>query len=195
MKQLSFILLSFFLSATARAEGLSLQSEVDEQKSFVAVSIENAQFALPGGTITGLGGKIEYTRFISPKFSIDPYFSMAFGSTGGVSSTFTGFGAYVNYALLGECCAANRSVKVEGRALISEVTKETNTLRIGAGFDQVFLNGEKAVYPSSGLGIAASYDFGLFSRRFRVAVRSSFMTANQTQIQALFLSGGIVFPF
>ncbi len=194
MKLLSF-LIALLISSSAYAEGLELKADDDEQKSAVTVSFESAQFALPGGSITGMGGKIEYTRYVTPRISIDPFFAMAFGTTGGVSSTFTGFGGYVNYTLVGDCCTTKRLVSIEGRSLVSDEKPRTQLLRVGVGFDQVFLNGDKAVYPASGIGAGASYDFSLFGRGLRLAARTSFMTANQQSIQAVFVSAGLLFPF
>lgn len=193
MKLLSLLLL--FVSSNAFAEGVELQTTLDDQKSAVTVSGEMAQFKLPGGTISGMGGKIEYSRYLTKRISIDPFFAMAFGAQGGVSSTFTGFGGYVNYTLLGDCCASSKSITLEGRSLVNEVKPRTSLLRVGLGFDQVFLNGDKAVYPASGLGAGASYEFPIFGFNLRLAARTSFMTANSQAIQAFFFSAGLNFPF
>lgn len=193
MKLLSLLLL--FFSSAAFAEGVELQTNIDDEKRAVTVSFEMAQFALPAGTISGMGGKVEYTHYLTKKISIDPFFAMAFGTQGGVSSTFTGFGGYVNYSLLGDCCSSKKAIAIEGRALVTEEKPRTSLLRVGLGFDQVFLNGDKAVYPASGLGAGASYEFPLLGFNFRLAARTSFMTANSQSIQALFFGAGINFPF
>lgn len=193
MKQLSFLLLLLF-AFRAGAEGLSLETSTEEKTSFLAFSLDYGRFTLPEGSIVGYGGQLDFTHFFSSSISVDAYFSSALGNDGGISSTFTGFGGYINYLVLGQCCSARHTVSVAGFPTVTETEKLGNLLQLGVGVDQYFLNGTQSVYPASGLGIQASYDFNLIGKRLRVAGRDSFMTANKVKVQGLFFSVGLVFP-
>lgn len=192
MRLLKALVIILFCSH-AGAEGLSLGSSYDEKNSLLVFSGEYNSFVLPTGSLTGFGPKLNFNHFFSEKMAIDTYFSTAFGSDAGVQSSFTGMGAYLTYAVLGTCCSSSKTVTVGGFPTITERTELGNLLQVGVGVDQAFLNGSQNVYPSSGLGVSASYDFGLFSYRFRAALRTSMMTANKMKNQGLFLGFGLIF--
>ncbi len=192
MKLLKVLLLILFCGR-AGAQGLSLQTTNDDRKSLLVVSGEYISFTLPTGRLSGFGAKLNFNHFFTEDIAVDTYFSTAFGSDNGVQSSFTGLGGYLTYAVLGRCCSSSKTVTVGGFPTITETTELENLLQVGFGFDQFFLNGSQNVYPSSGLGVSASYDFGMFSKRFRVSAKTSMMTANKLKNTGVFLGVGMLF--
>lgn len=193
MKLLKALVL-ILICSRAGAQGLSLQSSTEERRSLLVISGEYNSFTLPTGSLTGFGAKLNFNHFFTDSVAVDTYFSTAFGSDGGVQSSFTGMGAYLTYAVLGSCCSANKTVTVSGFPTITEKTELSNLLQVGIGVDQFFMNGSQNVYPSSGVGLSLSYDFGMLDRHFRVSTRASMMTASRMKNQGLFLGLGILFP-
>lgn len=191
MKRLSWFVLTLGISSTASA--MDMRLDETQNRSFLSASGEYSQFNLDegAGKIAGSGLKIDFTHAFSEKTSLEMYLASALNTSGG--SSFTGLGGYMFYNIFGNCCVSQRVVYIDGKPLISESSRKGQSLQVGAGLDQFFLNGSKSVYSSSGVGVAAVYQFALFNYNFKAEARQSQMTAGKTKIQGSFFSLGLTF--
>jgi len=163
------------------------------KKSFLGISGEFAQFKLDGAAISGSGLKVDFSHAIQDKYSLDIYLSSAVNSAGNVQVSFTGLGGYAFYNIFGNCCQENRVIYIDGKPLVTENVEKESSLQVGIGLDQYFLNGTKTVYSTSGLGIAANYQFKMFQHNFKIEVRHSQMATGQNKITGDFFSLGMIF--
>lgn len=181
----------FLVSLHSSAWAMDMEVEESRTRSFLAVSGEGSQFTLEEGALSGSGVKVGFANSFTEKTTLGVFLSSALNTSGGAS--FTGLGGYVYYTLLGDCCTTVRKLQVDGRTLVTESSEGGQSLQVGFGLDQFFLNGSKSVYSSSGLGASLAYQFSLWSYRFKAEARHSQMTAGQNKIQGNFFSLGMVF--
>ncbi len=194
MKRHNLITLIFiFLTFSSFVKAGDVTVEKKTTTSFIGASLDFTQMTLKGGSITGNGFRINFDHYFSPKMAVEVYLSTAINTDTNVSNSFTGIGGYGYYTLLGNCCDLKKVVSHEGVPILVEKNEHKNSLQVGAGIDQFFLNGTKSVYSISGLGVGANYHFPLFGYHFKAYLRYSMMSANKTSVTGIFLGLGINF--
>lgn len=184
-------LISWFVSINASA--LEIKTETSTSSNYLSASGEFAQFTLPEGYIRGDGLRVDFMHYFSNKMSFDAFLGSAVNSQSSVSSSFTGLGGYFYYTAFGNCCAMKKTISSGGAPILIETQAKKNSVSVGVGLDQFFLNGTAAVYSVSGLGVGAKYQFNLFNYNFETAARYSMMSASGVSIKGLFVSAGVVF--
>ena len=190
-----FFLCIFFFQISGFAENnFSLRKEEVIKNSFIIGSGQFSRFSTDEGSIQGSGVKASYFHVFNKQIALDIFFSTALSGSKNVSNSFTGLGAYVYYNLLGDCCDTNQKTFVDERQQILDFTQANNTLFLGAGVDQYYLNGAKTIYSASGLGLAVKYQFSLFNWRWETTGQYSLLNSGSTKLNGLMLSAGIVFP-
>lgn len=192
MRLKAFIFLSLL---TSSSWALDLKSEVKESKSQISPSLEISQFSISEGTLTGTGGKIDFSHNFTKGMNVELYFSTALTAKGSsLQSSFTGLGGYIFYSLWGDCCDLRKTHSIDGVSIITETVESKNSLEIGVGLDQFFLNGSKAVYSSSGFGVGMNYRFRLFDYNLKFSTKYSMLTANNVAASGIFFGLGMIFP-
>jgi|GEM_PF-2648149 len=187
------ILLSFqigFMSSQAKAWDLRTSQEQDENS--LAISGEMSQFALSGGSISGEGVRLDFNHSFQQNFSAEVFLSTALNTT--AASSFTGFGGYALYNLFGTGLAKQQATSLDGVPLIRESEEQASIVQVGLGLNQYLLNGSKGVYSSSGVGVVGNYIFKAFKYNLKASAKYSALVSDNTAVQGLFLSLGIVFP-
>lgn len=174
-------------------ESLTIKESV--QRSHLSVTAEMGVFKLGKETLETQGAQIQYAYSLFDSVRIETFVATAFSGGDDVSSSFFGFGAYGMYGVMGECCRARRSIDLNARTLVMEESAETLSLLIGAGVDQLFLNGSAGVYSSSGLGVAGSMIYPFKTWSLRVNAKQSFLSAGGESITATFVGAGAAFSF
>ena len=92
--------LFFLFSLQARAEVLVLNQTV--QRSRVSLVGEFSQLTVEGQAIQGQGLALQYDYGFSDRLILEGFISTSLSNEGsGMQSSFTGFGGYALYALLG----------------------------------------------------------------------------------------------
>lgn len=181
----------FFLSLPSLVLALDLQVEETHSRSNLSASGEFSQFTLQEGSLAGSGVKLGFANAMSPQTTLGVYLASALNTNGGAS--FTGLGGYLYYNLLGNCCTSVRKLLVDGRPYLTESTERGQSLQVGLGLDQFFLNGSRSVYSASGLGASLTYQFAILSYNLKAEARHSQLTAGQNKIQGNFFSLGLLF--
>ncbi len=184
MKLLSLAVILLLFASPAFA--VDIVTEIKETKNYLSAGLEYAQFSLGSGSITGSAIRVDFTHYFSNNYSIEMFITSAVNAS--TSSSFTTLGGYFYYTLTGDCCSFNKIISLDGAPIVMESTNKKNSLKVGLGIDQVFLNGSKSVYSISGLGFGAEYDFKMFNKLFKAASRYSVMSSNNNSIQGLFFS-------
>jgi hypothetical protein len=190
MRARLILFLLFFLSLQAKA--WDLRTSLNQQENSLAVSGEMSQFSLSGGSISGQGIRLDFNHSFQQNYSAEIFLSTALSSTG--ASSFTGYGGYGFYDLWVTGHARHQVTAIDGVPVLQESEEQSQVLQVGLGLNQYLLNGSKGVYSSSGFGVAANYIFRLSKYNIKTSGRYSSLISNNTSVQALSLSIGIVFP-
>ena len=197
MRLLSPIFLSgiiFLLSLTSTAADLDFQTQQTDIRSFIALGLDNSTFDVNGAQIKGFGGKIDFSHYLSDKVNLQVFISSAINQQNSVASSFTGFGGYLFYSVLGSCCKSKKLTSVSGAPVISENRPQENTLNVGAGIDQYMLYGTSSVYPASGLGFSGNYIFNALNLRWKIEGRFSNLSIGSTIVKGTSFGFGVVIP-
>ncbi len=190
-----FLLLGIFFQMACYAENnFSLNKETEIQNSFLIGSGQFSRFTTDEGSIQGTGLKASYFHIFKKQIALDVFFSTALSGSKNVSNSFTGLGAYVFYNLLGNCCNTTEKTYIDGRLHITDSVTANNSLFVGLGVDQYYLNGAKTVYSASGIGLGIKYQFSLFSFRWEASGQYSLLNSGSTKLSGLSVAGGIIFP-
>lgn len=172
---------------SAQAFAVDVLTQTVETRNYLSAGMEMAQFSLDnGGKISGTTIHIDFTHYFNNKFGMEVSLSSAINASAATASSFTTIGGYGYYTVFGDCCSLNKIVTMDGIPILIESTNKRNSLKVGAGIDQVFLNGSKSVYSISGLGLGLQYDFKLFNRLFKASGRYSMMSSNNMDITGMF---------
>ncbi len=182
---LTFI--SVFISTQAYA--VDVLTQTVETRNYLSAGMEYATFNLEnGGKIAGTSIHADFTHYFNNRFGAEISLASAFNASSATASSFTTIGGYVHYTIFGDCCSLNKIITLDGAPIVIESTNKRNSLKVGVGIDQVFLNGSKSVYSISGLGLGAQYDFKMFHRLFKASARYSMMSSNEMDVAGLFFS-------
>lgn len=183
----------FSVGLNIQAAELNMKTEKTVQKNSLSAAVEMATFTFEGESVGGSGIKVDYGHhFESPLEMNLSLFTAINGSSNQVS--FSGLGGSLYYDVFGTCCSSTTTTYLGSEKVIVEKTKPTNSLQVGLGLDQFYLNGSKSVYSSSGFNVGAAYKFTMFDYNLKAAARYSMMGTDKQKIQAYFFSLGIVFP-
>jgi len=184
LRNLLALILCFF---STQAFAVDVLTQTVETRNYLSAGMEYAQFSLGnGGKINGTSLHLDFTHYFNNRFGMEVSLSSAVNASAATASSFTTIGAYGYYTAFGDCCSLNKIVSLDGVPILIESTNKKNSLKVGAGIDQVFLNGSKSVYSISGLGLGAQYDFKMFNRLFKASGRYSMMSSNNIDITGLF---------
>lgn len=193
--QLRFFIAIYILVLSSHASAWELFNSSTNLRNSITISGDLSQFSLPGGSIQGTGVKVDYARDISDKSAVELFLSTALSSGQSVSTSFTGISAHYFYRLTGNCCDQRQTVAVNSSPVVVDVVKKRQSLQLGLGVNQYFLNGSRTVYSASGLGVAANYNFRFKDVNLKAQVRYAQLVASSVNINGLFLSLGVNFPF
>lgn len=186
-----FIIL--FAGLNLQAADLNMKTEKTVQNNSLSAAAEMATFMFEGESVGGSGFKLEYGHHFESPLELNlSLFTAINGSKNQVS--FSGLGGSLYYDVFGTCCSSETTTFLGSEKIIVEKTKPTNSLQVGVGIDQFYLNGSKAVYSSSGFNVGAAYKFTMFDYNFKAAARYSMLGTDKQKIQAYFFSLGVVFP-
>jgi hypothetical protein len=183
----------FCFGLKIQAAELNMKTEKTVQNNSLSAAFEMATFTFEGESVGGSGIKLDYGHHFEAPLEMNlSLFTAINGSSNQVS--FSGLGGSLYYDVFGICCSSTTSTYLGSEKIIVEKTKPTNSLQVGIGLDQFYLNGSKSVYSSSGFNVGAAYKFTMFDYNLKAAARYSMMGTDKQKIQAYFLSLGIVFP-
>lgn len=182
----------FLLLLSSLAQAWDVKTSLSEQRNSLSISGEMSQFTTDGGSISGQGLRLDLAHAFQKSWSAEIFLSTAMGAAG--ASSFTGYGGYAFYDLYSTGKSRNQETSIDGIPLIRESQDQEQLLQLGAGINQYLLNGSRGVYSSSGPGAAANYLFRLFKYNFKTSVRYSSLVSNNTSVQAISFSLGMVFP-
>ncbi len=191
-KRLSLIFTMIFVGLSAQAADLNMKTEKVSRNNSMSASFEMATFTFESESVGGTGLKLDYSHHFEPPIQVDLSLFTAINASQSQVS-FSGLGASLYYDVFGNCCESVATTYLGSEKMIVEKTKVTNTLQVGIGIDQFYLNGSKSVYSSSGFNAGVAYKFNLFDYNLKAAARYSMMGTEKQKIQAYFLSLGIVF--
>jgi hypothetical protein len=186
----NFVLLILLSASFCRA--WDVRTALSEQRNSLSISGEMSQFKTDGGSISGQGLRLDLAHSFQKNWSAEIFLSTAMGAAG--ASSFTGYGGYALYDLYSTGRARIQDTTVDGLPLIHESQDQEQLLQVGAGINQFLLNGSRGVYSSSGPGAAANYLFRMFKYNFKTSVRYSSLISNNTSVQAISFSLGMIFP-
>ncbi len=181
-------------SVLGQAFEAQFRTEEKKQVQFLGVSLERGVFKVDEDLITGAGLKLDFSRHFEAPFKIETSLFTALNASQQSQISFSGLGVAMYYDLWGRATGAIKNTFLNDRRISEEIAPIQNSLQIGLGVDQFYLNGNKTVYSSSGLSLGLSYTFNLFNYLFKASTRVSQMTANKEKVNATFFSLGIVFP-
>lgn len=188
--RLSLLVFLFPLGAHA----LDLRSQLNSQSNLLTAAGEMSTFTLDEGKIEGQGAKIDFYHSTSSKVGVELFVSSALSGGQSVSSSFTGLGGYALYNVLTECCAQTRTAMLNGVPVVTDAQPANHLFQVGLGLNQYFLNGSRGVYSLSGPGFAANYLFRVYGWQLKSSIRTAQLVSNQTKVQGVSLSIGLVFP-
>ncbi len=155
---------------------------------------EVSQISLPGLSLSGLGLNVAYRFGLTPKFAIRPQVSQVLGTTGG-TFLYTSIGGFLTYALTGSNFWGSSTINFEGRPVASVTIDRRNTFSVGAGFEQMFLNGNQSTYSAPGFGVVASYDRKIFGQWLSFLARYSQFESNQQPIKGIIFNVSVPISF
>lgn len=185
-----FIILVFGLNL--QAADLNMKMEKFIQKNSMSAAFEMATFTFESESVGGSGVKLDYGHHFDSPLELNlSLFTAINGSETQVS--FSGLGGSLYYDVFGICCSTVTTTYLGSEKAIVETSKPSNSLQVGIGVDQFYLNGSKSVYSSSGFNVGAAYKFTFFDYNLKAAARYSMLGSEKQKIQAYFLSLGIVF--
>lgn len=183
-----------FLPFGLNAEVLSLDSKVTEKKTQIGLAYEKSSFSTADGSIHGAGGRLTFLHSFTESWSAEMFFSTAINQQGSVQNSFTGFGGYALYTLLGKPYHSKKELIINGKTSAIENSPSQHALFIGPGINQFFLNGNQGVYSSSGLSVTAMYEFDLLSICWKVSARKSILRSGDVSVDGLSYDLGFVIP-
>lgn len=185
-------LASFLLNTQVFAESLSLDTKIEEKKSKIGLSYETSNFSTNEGSIHGMGGKLDFIHSFTNVWSVDLFLSTALNSQGSVQNRFTGLGVYFLYTLFGEPYSSKKTTLVNNQPIATETSIiAPQSLLVGPGLNQYFLNGNQGIYSSSGLSATAIYNFELFKINWKLSSRYTMMSASSNiNVKGLFFDFG-----
>lgn len=191
---LFFVAVTAYSSLTpARAADLNLKTEKVAKNNFLSAAFEMATFQVESDSVSGTGVKLNFGHHFDYPLQIDlSFFTAINGAETQVS--FSGLGASLYYDVFGSCCETEITTYLGSEKIAVEKNKPSNSLQVGLGIDQFYLNGTKNVYSSSGLNVGAVYKFNLFNYNLMATARYSLLNSNKQKIQAYFFGLGILFP-
>jgi hypothetical protein len=164
-----------------------------EQKNSLSISGEVSELSTADGSVSGQGLRLDLSHSFQKNWSAEVFLSSAMASNG--ASSFTGYGGYAFYDLYSKGGRSRvQETSVDGVTLIRETEDQSQLFQIGAGINQYLLNGSRGVYSSSGPGAAANYLFRMFKYNFKASARYSSLISNNTSVQAMSVSLGMIFP-
>jgi hypothetical protein len=150
-----FAIISISLLAVPYAAATEVELNTKELRSSFVAGLQMANFKLPTGKLSGYGLSLGADLALTQSIAGQAYFTQVFGaapatSSSGVQTICTGFQLGVAYVLLGAQGSKIETVDLNGRALVEVQKPRRWNLKIGAGYDQFWLNGTESIYPASG---------------------------------------------
>lgn len=190
---LTSLFIILFASLNVQAADMYMKTEKVSRSNSLSAAFEMATFTFEGESVGGTGLKLDYGHHFAAPIQLDLSLFTAINASQSQVS-FSGLGASLYYDVFGNCCESVTTTYLGSEKMMVEKTGITNSLQVGVGIDQFYLNGSKSVYSSSGFNVGAAYKFTLFDYNLKAATRYSMMGTEKQKIQAYFVSLGVVFP-
>ncbi len=188
----------FTQSAWAKDPSSFLTYDTKDYDTFLSVSPTYVSIQSPLNSLTGYGLRVGWNRNLSSKWNFEGSFSQVFGSSdagSGFNALSSSLEAFAQYAVSGQFESNERTVLFDGRPLVRERRYRQRVFSLGVGVMQLLLNGSTDVYPATGLGLSASYDFYLWDHLVRPNARYGLLSGNGQDLNLLGFDFAMMFEF
>ncbi len=156
--------------AQANSQRNSLNSTHTIFRSELSLGLEFAQVQFNTSSASGIGIGLAYQYAFAPRWAIRPQISQVL-SVSGDGYLYTAFGGFVTYAVRGGYIWGQTETSFNGRLISSVSTPRQPTISVGAGFEQLFLNGTQNVFAAPGLALTGSSTQKFGSRWFTLGAK------------------------
>ncbi len=185
-----------FLLVTRIASAQILETRESLKESSVSVAFEYSQLSFDAGSVETQGFNIKYDYPFRPGVYIEGSFNSGFsGDLAALESAYLGVSAYGLYAIWGNCCRGERQLIMDSKTVLIERYNRAFMVLLGAGLEQLLLSGSESVYSTSGIGLQASVFFIVWGQNIRINIKTAQLNAAGNNVNTVFTSGGVYFPF
>lgn len=158
------------------------------QKNDLIISGEFASLQSSSSSLTGVGAKVAFQVALTPRWALVPHAAQVMNTAGEGDYLFTSLGGSISYALTGSFWHGSSEVFMKGRAISKISMPRTKMWTVGAGAEQLFLNGSQSVYPAPGMAAFVGYTNRIGERWYTFSVRAGQYTSNNTPITGAMLN-------
>jgi len=170
---------------------LSVRSEVKRAR----FGLNTELIRLQGGTVSlnGIGVQFAFEYAMSPKWGVLTTLSQAMQLTGGLSYFYTGIGAFAKYSVTGSGFETRKlEVLRYGRSIVKQAPQSLQGLSVGAGVEQLIVNGTFTVYPAPGISGLVSYSFPMWNTTTQATLRGGLFSKSDSTFLTFFAGFGFL---
>lgn len=195
MKQLRWVFFSLIIVPFgAQASELNWSMTNEEKRSEISLAFETAKLEVEDEEINSYGGKIGYKYHLWKRIDVDAFLASTMSTADGLKPGSTTIGLYGMFNLF-ESGSISKSVSIGGETLLSENNQVLNQFRVGAGFEQTFLSGNKGVYSAAGPGLQLNYEHSFYNTKFFVGGRYAVLQSGDIEVKATMFNLGLFLDY
>lgn len=194
LKQSLLILSITMISSWAQATGLNWSMVNEEKRGEISLAFEMAKLEVEDEEINSYGGRVSYKYHLWNKLDIDTFLASTLSNGDGLRPGSTTLGLYGMYNIF-DAENVHKAIKANGETYLSEQSQVGNQLRLGVGFEQTFLSGNKGVYSAAGPGFQVNYEHMYNTTKFFIGGRFAKLYSGDLEVKATMLNIGLFFNF
>lgn len=194
LKRLVIILGTTVFPFFAEAAGPNWSMVNEEKRSEISLAFEMVKLEVEDEEINSYGGRIAYKYHLWSKLDVDTFLASTLSTGDGLKPGSTTLGLYGMYNVF-DAENVHKAIKVNGETLLSEQSQIENQLRLGVGFEQTFLSGNKGVYSAAGPGFQVNYEHTFHTTKFFVGGRFAKLYSGDLEVKATMFNVGLFFNF
>ena len=187
-------LLSLIFLAALHVRGWSqdLQSsdfsvEDSPKRIDLLLGVEGSLFSTSISSLNGIGLNLGLQYHLNTRWSLGASANQAF-DVSGFGALFSGFNTHALYHFKDIDLNEKRRVLQEQRPIIIERKLSDSYFSIGAGVEQLILNGTTSVYPAPGFSLLVTYNSRLFGANTVSGFRYGTYQVNSQSATAMFIT-------
>ncbi|MGZ5279535.1 MAG: hypothetical protein ACXWC9_06315 [Pseudobdellovibrionaceae bacterium] len=189
------LLISGLACQALASENISSDLRVPQRlnRSEFGIGAEVSQLQFANTALTGYGFHFYYQFAYSPKWAIRPQLAQALGS--GNTYLYTSMAGFISYAVTGSYEWGHQDIEMNGKSIASLYVPRASVWSVGAGLEQIFLNGAQSIYAAPGMAFFTSYSWQWGQRHFTTGIRYGTYKNNNNEIKGTIFNVSIPFEF